>query len=148
MTWLVEEDILIIVYVQKCGTKKWNIIADELKEKITGSNRNGKQCRERWHNHLDPKQRKSAWDVNEEFIFMEAHKMHGNKWAEIARYIPGLTDNSIKNHFYSKLRTLISRLQKFEFANELYNSEESCEHVAHLVRYLRDFLKKADSRAP
>jgi hypothetical protein len=38
----VEEDILIAVFVEKFGTRRWNIIADELKDRVTGSNRNGK----------------------------------------------------------------------------------------------------------
>jgi hypothetical protein len=88
--------------------------------------------------------RKSNWDANEEFIFVEAHKMHGNKWAEIAKYIPGRTDNSIKNHFYSKLRTMICRLQKFEISNEVYNSEETCDQTIYLVKYLREFVKKGE----
>jgi transcription factor MYB, plant len=43
----------------------------------------------RWHNHLDPMVRKSPWNESEEFVFIEAHKLHGNKWAEIAKMIPG-----------------------------------------------------------
>ena len=40
--WLIEEDLLIAVFVEQFGSKKWNIIADELKKRITSSNRNGK----------------------------------------------------------------------------------------------------------
>lgn len=37
--------------VQRLGTKSWAQIADQLaKEGMSG--RSGKQCRERWHNHL------------------------------------------------------------------------------------------------
>jgi hypothetical protein len=43
----------------------------------------------RWHNHLDPMVRKSPWNEAEEFVFIEAHKISGNKWAEIAKMIPG-----------------------------------------------------------
>ena len=42
----------------------------------------------------------------------EAHKQFGNKWKLIAEKLPGRTDNSIKNHFYSTIRRSLRRIGK------------------------------------
>uniref|UniRef100_A0A2K5YP56 MYB proto-onco like 1 n=1 Tax=Mandrillus leucophaeus TaxID=9568 RepID=A0A2K5YP56_MANLE len=66
--WTKEEDQRVIELVQKYGPKRWSLIAKHLKGRI------GKQCRERWHNHLNPEVKKSSWTEEEDRIIYEAHK--------------------------------------------------------------------------
>lgn len=53
--WTDNEDNLVRTLVQKYGPQRWSFIAKFVPGRL------GKQCRERWHNHLNPKILKSEW---------------------------------------------------------------------------------------
>ena len=72
-----QEDNKVLELVGKIGPKKWSSIANQLPGRI------GKQCRERWHNHLNPDINKNPWSEEEDRGILNAHHLLGNRWAEI-----------------------------------------------------------------
>lgn len=102
-SWTRKEDELIISFVNQNGTKKWTKLASMLPGRI------GKQCRERWKNHLDPANAKTSWTEEEDMQLIELHKMYGNHWAKIASYMIGRSDNSIKNRWNSTLSRCVQK---------------------------------------
>ena len=104
--WQSWEDELLRTIVTAEGTKHWTTVAKGMNERAHSGMevRHGKQCRERWYNHLDPTLRKGNWTREEDLFLLEKQLELGNRWSEIARLLLGRNENSVKNRFKSLLR--------------------------------------------
>jgi hypothetical protein len=107
-SWTNDEDQVILNFVGDNGVKDWAKLATRL------PGRTGKQCRERFKNHLDPNVMHSAWTAVEDDQLVELHSQYGNQWTLISAFFDGRTDNCVKNRWNSTLKKRIQRMERGE----------------------------------
>jgi len=98
-------------------------------------------------------------------MIFQAQREHGNKWAEIAKILPGRPDNVVKNHFYSTLRRQLRKvlrvikgegakcpnevsiglMQKLMKENDIPYATLDNENVRELLVYVDEHPEKIDA---
>jgi len=80
---------------QTSKSKFWTDVSRQVTQ------RSAKQCRERWKNSLDPSIAQASWSIEEDLTLLRWQDELGNKWSQIASYMPGRTENGVKTRFKS-----------------------------------------------
>jgi len=109
-----DERLLDLVLAMK-HPLKWSVIAQALSDSVTADidsragttpPRTGKQCRERYVNHLNPRLRRGEFGPREDATIWRLYATVGTQWAKMSKVIPGRTDNNLKNRFHNLKRQL------------------------------------------
>jgi hypothetical protein len=136
-SWNQAEDELLVTAVAQLGARKWTDVAKCV------PTRTSKQCRERWFNRLCPDVKHEPFESWEDDIIIGKQKEFGNRWSVIARYLPGRSANSIKNRWYSGLKTQHDHVAHLRMG---LGFEQS--NVADLIQPTRDIGMHNDYPGP
>ncbi|VEU35221.1 unnamed protein product [Pseudo-nitzschia multistriata] len=112
--WTPEEDKLLLDVI---GSVKNNFCWPEIALDVP--DRTGKQCRERYLNHLGPHLKRTAWTALEDTMIFRMYASHGSKWSQMVKYLPGRTDNGIKNRYHHLRRRFQKRMKSVPNSHEL-----------------------------
>ncbi|KAK9930824.1 hypothetical protein M0R45_018132 [Rubus argutus] len=128
--WKAEEDEVLLNHVNKCGPRDWSSIRSK-----GLLQRTGKSCRLRWVNKLRPNLKNGCkFSLEEERVVIELQAQFGNKWAKIATYLPGRTDNDVKNFWSSRQKRLARILQSADI-----NSDHTLQTITQNKREVPDY---------
>jgi len=107
-----EDEHLLDLVLEMKHPLKWSIIAQSLCDYsatvLNGETpeRTGKQCRERYVNHLNPRLKHTEFSPLEDATIWRLYATIGTQWAKMSKVIPGRTDNNLKNRFHNLKRQL------------------------------------------
>ena len=160
--WSDEEDILLKKYIKKFGEGKWSKIEkifigrtrkqirqryiSNIKIKKLPEEKNEKKCSDLYSSSEDEdinenlkieKEKIFKWDDNLDKILLKEYFLSKKSWVKISKKIPGSTENSVKNRFYSLLRQKVNKLKKQYKFKHLNNSSKNNNNNNNIISQIK-----------
>ena len=88
----------------------WETIANEMRKKFGNFQLTAKKCRERWACKANPAISKQPLSDSEYVLLLIYHCKLGNNWSCISSHIPKRYGSTLKNNFYSLIRSILRRI--------------------------------------
>lgn len=104
-----EEDMKLCKIVALHGPHKWDEIA------LLMPGRTGRQCRDRFHNYLNPTLVNGPWSKEEDKLLEQKVYELGQHWNKIVKFFRGRSENNIKNRWY----TYVSKKKQGRFRKKI-----------------------------
>mmetsp|Transcript_38653 Transcript_38653/g.69670 ORF Transcript_38653/g.69670 Transcript_38653/m.69670 type:complete len:710 (-) Transcript_38653:248-2377(-) len=139
-----EDEHLLDLVLEMKHPLKWSIIAQSLCDFSAGRDsdtpeRTGKQCRERYVNHLNPRLKHTEFTPLEDATIWRLYATVGTQWAKMSKVIPGRTDNNLKNRFHN-LKRQLQREEESRLRAPMPDEYEASVH-SERVREIPQFLR-------
>ena len=80
-------------------------------------------------------------------IIFNYQQQHGNQWSEIAKFLIGRSDNTIKNHFYATIRRKLRRYNKIN-SDKILIPLKDVMNSKDLVKMLMEVPEKEKLNKP
>ncbi|CAI9757678.1 unnamed protein product [Fraxinus pennsylvanica] len=126
--WSPEEDEKLIRHISAYGHGCWSAVP-----RLAGLQRCGKSCRLRWINYLRPDLKRGSFSPEEAALIIDLHNILGNKWAQIAKHLPGRSDNEIKNFWNSSIKKKLMARNLSNSARSNFQGLSSMNFNSYLI---------------
>ena len=117
-----EEDIKLSRAIALQGPRKWDQIALSL------PGRTGRQCRDRFHNYLNPSLTNGPWTREEDRLLEQKVYELGQHWNKIAMFFRGRSSNNIKNRWYTYISKQNQSQYKTLSAKNMHKNRQQFEY--------------------
>jgi hypothetical protein len=93
------DDEALAAIVAATGSENWTLIAQKMPHEFTA-----RQCRDRWHNYVNPELAKLSWTEAEDRALLQEYGRVGPKWVALGAQFGGRSANSVRNRVFLLLR--------------------------------------------